>query len=539
MGQIERLILAELTPDERAIQRSALRLMEWAAICGATGVTVPADLNQSLVNQLCLQAQQYRLRCYLEVGLGVVPNEPECDGYLIRDLSSRVASLRENLRSRGKPVLLVIEESDEAALAAWRAMSNVQTIGVNRGESIGRWRAMRQRLEPLCASLGYADRYPEPWRALHAALVGADVILKGLTLNRSVGGPDHQGSLYPDEFAALVEEVHEHDRFVRQPLHGAGRSAEDGWPDEEVSAHTESLVAARPLPKGHVLRLGDLTTVKSLSGITAGRLLEVGHRTLWYPREPGDPMTFGVLQPWWPTTRGQPLEISVVIRTKNEADWLRRSLPALQHQRRPPAEIIVVDNESTDGSVEVAASAGCKILHIRDKEFTFGRALNLGIEAASQAHPWVVSLSAHCIPVHDRWLEALRVPECAKPFTAGVYGRQEPLPDTNDFDKRDLWTTFGIERRIQRGQDYFFHNANALIRRDVWERIRFDETLNGVEDRDWAKQVLADGYRIVYEPLASVHHYHGIHQGRNEARAKRVVKVIELIQQREPAGVSQ
>jgi hypothetical protein len=120
------------------------------------------------------------------------------------------------------------------------------------------------------------------------------------------------------------------------------------------------------------------------------------------------------------------------------------------------------------------------------------------------------------------------------PFTAAVYGKQEPLPDSSDFDKRDLWTTFGAERRVQRGQDYFFHNANSLIRRSLWERMPFDEEINGVEDRAWAKQVLAEGYQIIYAPLASVHHYHGIHQGRNEARAKRVAKVIELIQQREP-----
>jgi hypothetical protein len=117
---------------------------------------------------------------------------------------------------------------------------------------------------------------------------------------------------------------------------------------------------------------------------------------------------------------------------------------------------------------------------------------------------------------------------------AAVYGRQEPLPDSDDFDKRDLWTTFGVERRLQR-QDYFFHNANSMIRRSIWQRIPFDEGLNGVEDRDWAKKVLALGHEIVYEPLASVAHHHGIHQGRNVERCRRVVKVIEFIQKRNQA----
>ena len=146
----------------------------------------------------------------------------------------------------------------------------------------------------------------------------------------------------------------------------------------------------------------------------------------------------------------------------------------------------------------------------------------------------MVSLSAHCIPLHDQWLSAF-ARECPSAFVAAVYGKQGPLPDTSDFDKRDLWTTFGAERRVQFGQDYFFHNANSMISKAAWERIRFDEGLSGLEDRDWAKKVLADGYQIIYAPLASVHHYHGIHHGRNEDRVKRVVRVIELIQQREPA----
>jgi hypothetical protein len=67
-----------------------------------------------------------------------------------------------------------------------------------------------------------------------------------------------------------------------------------------------------------------------------------------------------------------------------------------------------------------------------------------------------------------------------------------------------------------------------MIRRSVWARHPFNEELNGLEDRMWAKQVVAEGQVIVYEPLASVFHHHGIHQGRDEKRAERVVRVIEM-----------
>jgi glycosyltransferase involved in cell wall biosynthesis len=219
------------------------------------------------------------------------------------------------------------------------------------------------------------------------------------------------------------------------------------------------------------------------------------------------------------------MTITVVIRTKNEHDWLKRCLTAVAMQDYPSFDVVVVDNESIDRSRQVAARFGCRVISIPDRLFGYGRALNLGLEGATGDLAAIVS--GHCIPAHDQWLTTMAA-HFDDPTVAGVYGRQIPLPDSHPFDKRDLWTTFGVERRVQR-TDYFFHNANSMIRQAVWREIRFDEQIKGVEDRDWAKKVLACGHRIVYEPLAAVYHHHGIHQGRDPARAERVVRVIEMI----------
>lgn len=231
--------------------------------------------------------------------------------------------------------------------------------------------------------------------------------------------------------------------------------------------------------------------------------------------------------------------IAIVIRSKNEAEWIGRTLEAIVRQRRQPKEVVLVDNESTDDTVGIArcfqGPLNLKVVSISESEFNFSRALNRGIEQTTA--PWVISLSAHCIPTTEHWLEEFEreTLDAASPFFAGVYGRQEPLEGvTSDFDKRDLWTTFGAERQVQ-NENFLFHNANSMIRRSAWERFRFNENIHGVEDRDWAQSVLRDGYTIVYTPHASVYHHHGIHHGRNEERAKRVARVIELIQQREAA----
>jgi len=217
--------------------------------------------------------------------------------------------------------------------------------------------------------------------------------------------------------------------------------------------------------------------------------------------------------------------LSVIVRTRNERQWIGRCLAALRHQDCWEFEIVVVDNESTDGTLDIVQEFDCRILTISQAEFSHGRSINRGIRES--CGDFIAILSGHCIPANSHWLRRLRV-AFSDPAVAGVYGRQEPLPDTSDSDKRDLWTAFGLDRRIQ-SRDYFFHNANSMIRRAVWEAAPFNEELAGVEDRDWAKRVLAQEYRLVYEPAASVYHFHGINHGLDERRAARVARVIELI----------
>ena len=211
--------------------------------------------------------------------------------------------------------------------------------------------------------------------------------------------------------------------------------------------------------------------------------------------------------------------ISIIIRTKNEERWIAACLKAVFEQRHGDFEVSLVDNESTDRTVEKAKQFPVARI-ITCTEFRPGRALNLGIRASAGEH--IVCLSGHCIPVNDDWLERLTAnfedPE----------GRQEPLAFTPDADKRDLSIVFGLDKRVQR-RDSFFHNANSMIRRNVWERIPFDEQVSNVEDRVWAHAVLQAGYKIIYEPEASVYHHHGIHHNGETRRAYNVVRILESV----------
>lgn len=215
--------------------------------------------------------------------------------------------------------------------------------------------------------------------------------------------------------------------------------------------------------------------------------------------------------------------ISIIVRTKNEERWIVQCLQKICAQTVQDFEIILVDNNSADKTVEKAYHVYPDIKLVEIELYKPGLALNEGIRASKGEY--IVCLSAHCLPVRDDWLENL-LHNFSDPEVAGVYGRQIPMKFTSAIDKRDLLVTFGLDRHVHK-RDSFFHNANSMIRRDIWDKYPFDETLTNIEDRVWGKDVIKGGYTLIYEPEAPVYHHHGIHQKNNRERYEGVVRILE------------
>lgn len=216
-------------------------------------------------------------------------------------------------------------------------------------------------------------------------------------------------------------------------------------------------------------------------------------------------------------------KISIIIRTKNEERWILKCLEQIKRQTLKDFEVILVDNNSTDKTVEKAHLAGVKKIFLI-KKFLPGKALNLGIK--NSQGEYIVCLSAHCIPTNKNWLKNLIKNFELEKNVAGVYGRQEPMEFSRDADKRDLFLVFGLDRKVQI-RDSFFHNANSIIKKSVWNKIKFDEKISNIEDRLWGEKVIQSGYKLIYEPSASVFHHHGIHQDGNKLRLRNVVNIIQ------------
>ena len=215
------------------------------------------------------------------------------------------------------------------------------------------------------------------------------------------------------------------------------------------------------------------------------------------------------------------MKVSIIIRSKNEEKWIGLCLSMLFRQTYKNFEVILVDNDSSDKTIQKAKQWPIKLIKI--KKFLPGDAINKGIEASNGEI--IVCLSAHCIPKDKHWLSSLIKPLNNKKV-AGVYGKQVPLSSSSAMNKRDLYIVFGNEKRIQK-KDTFFHNANSAFMRSTWKKVPFNPELTNIEDRIWGQEVINAGLNIVYEPKSCVYHHHGIHQDANEDRARKIVKIME------------
>src|ERR1700690_3362282 len=166
------------------------------------------------------------------------------------------------------------------------------------------------------------------------------------------------------------------------------------------------------------------------------------------------------------------MNCSIIIRAYNEASHLPRLLEGINHQSIKDVEVILVDSGSTDATASIAASFGAQIARIASDEFTFGSSLNLGIQIAK--HELIVIASAHVYPVYPDWLECLLRPFDEK-RVAVVYGKQRGTSNSR-FSEQQIFQQWFPEADATRQPSPFCNNANAAIRRSIWEQHPYDET---------------------------------------------------------------
>lgn len=112
-------------------------------------------------------------------------------------------------------------------------------------------------------AVGYSDHTPGIIVPLTAVAMGAKMIEKHFTLDRSLPGPDHKASLTPDELAEMVRKI----RMVEEVMGSPEKIVTDiEAPNRDVAR--KSIVAAKPIKKGELLTAENLTVKRPGTGIS-------------------------------------------------------------------------------------------------------------------------------------------------------------------------------------------------------------------------------------------------------------------------------
>jgi N,N'-diacetyllegionaminate synthase len=131
-------------------------------------------------------------------------------------------------------------------------------------------RAMQSIARDTAVPVGYSDHTLGLAVSTAAVAMGATVIEKHFTLDRSMPGPDHKASLSPEELGQLVRQIRDVEAALGSPVKQPTAS------ELPVRALVRrSVTAAKPLRAGQAITAADVVLLRPGTGITPGELLKV------------------------------------------------------------------------------------------------------------------------------------------------------------------------------------------------------------------------------------------------------------------------
>jgi len=200
--------------------------------------------------------------------------------------------------------------------------------------------------------------------------------------------------------------------------------------------------------------------------------------------------------------------VSVIIRNHNEREYIGFAIQSvLDHI--PNAEILVIDDHSTDDSLEVVRlfnNRGNVNLHTID-DYTPGKSLNYGVTLASNETILVLSAHSQIVKMDLEYVQS------KLKYYSAVFGNQTPIYRGKKITKRYIWSHFGTDEEVDNMHSTiedrpFLHNAFCFYNKSDLIETPFDETLSGKEDRYWASDILLKGKSYLYTPSIEVNHYY-------------------------------
>jgi len=195
------------------------------------------------------------------------------------------------------------------------------------------------------------------------------------------------------------------------------------------------------------------------------------------------------------------MKVSFVIPVKDAAQHVRRCIASIvaNDYPRDQVEILVIDNDSSDGSAQAALDAGATVLRSSARSVA-----ELRNQAAGQSRGSILAFVDADHEIDRQWVRtALEVLSAADIGATGAPYLTDPLPN---------WVQRHYDamrsRPAARGEVQWLGSGNLAIKKDVFDGIGgFDEQLTACEDVDLCNRLRAAGHRIVADPAMRSVHY--------------------------------
>lgn len=206
---------------------------------------------------------------------------------------------------------------------------------------------------------------------------------------------------------------------------------------------------------------------------------------------------------------------TVVIPTHNAGQRFSGLLDSLETQTLKPAQIIIIDSESTDETCEVAKRRNCKVITINRADFDHGTSRNLA--AAHADTEFIVFLTQDVTSADNKTLEELIKPLQTDSNIAICYGRQLSRPNAGSLER--FYREFNYpQQSILKTKNsisdlglktFFCSNCFTAIRRSTFNELGgFKNGAIVNEDMLYAATAICAGYAVYYNAKAMVYHSH-------------------------------
>ena len=211
--------------------------------------------------------------------------------------------------------------------------------------------------------------------------------------------------------------------------------------------------------------------------------------------------------------------VSVVVANLNGKKWLKKAVPSILASDYPKVELIVVDNGSTDGSVEFLREKypSTRVIAL-EKNIGWSPANNEGIKMASGLV--IVCLSNDMI-VDSRWLKEIvklmisnskiGIVQCN---SLSMWDKSTPDSSMNYLDMFGYSYAYAPQNRPQ---EVFFAEGMAFaFKKEVIQKIGAldDYYFMEYDDMDFSWRARLAGYKVYFLPSAIVYHARGGTVGR-------------------------